>query len=114
MASGPYWEAASGPCSVIAENNRSLFAVFFYYNLFVAISIVVAILFDDDLVISIVVAVLLNDNRLFAVAIPLNVARPDCYTDPDLFCSSRHCAANTRYGSDYSATRVVIMRSYNC
>ena len=77
-------------------------------NRLVAISIVVAVLLNDDrlVAISIMVAVYLNDNRLIAVAIPLIMARPDCYanrpnTDPNLLCSGRHCAANTRYGSNY-------------
>ena len=54
--------------------------------------------------ISIVIAVSPYDNRLIsvsiAVAVPVAVARPNGYTngpntDPDLFRSSRHCAANT-------------------
>src|ERR1017187_783994 len=75
-------------------------------------SIVIAVLLYDNrlIAISIVVAVFLNDNRLITVAIPLIVARPDCYAnrpntdpdpDPDLFCSGRHCAANTCYGRNY-------------
>jgi hypothetical protein len=68
------------------------------------ISVVIAILLDDNIVISIVI--LLNDHRLLAIAIPLIVARPDCYAnrpnaDTYLFCDGRHCAANTRYGSNY-------------
>ncbi len=46
------------------------------------------------------------DNRLLTVAISLIVIRPDRYanrpnTDADLFCSGRHCAANTCCGSNY-------------
>ena len=68
---------------------------------------IAVLLYDNRLIaISIVVAVFLNDNRLITVAIPLIVARPDCYanrpnTDPDLFCSGRHCAANSCYGRNY-------------
>jgi hypothetical protein len=60
--------------------------------------------------ISIAVAVSPYDNRLISVsivvAVPVAVSGPNGYangpnTDPDLFCSSRHCAANTRYGSNY-------------
>jgi hypothetical protein len=60
--------------------------------------------------ISIVIAVFLYDNRLISVsivvAVPVAVARPNGYangpnTDPDLFCSSRHCAENTCHASNY-------------
>jgi hypothetical protein len=82
---------------ITVDNNRS--------------SIVVAVsLYDRRISISIVVAVLLYDNRLISisivVAVPVAVARPNGYTngpnpDPDLFCCNRHCAADTRYGSNY-------------
>jgi hypothetical protein len=59
-------------------------------------------------VISISIVVLLDDDRLVSViaipnevpiAIPIHVARADCYTnrpdtDPNLFCSGWHCDAN--------------------
>jgi hypothetical protein len=71
--------------------------------------VVAVLLYDNRLTsISIVVAVLLYDNRFIAVTVTVTVmvTRPDCYangpnTDPDLFCSGRHCAAKTCYGSNY-------------
>jgi|ERR1700730_15736092 len=86
--------------SVTIDDNCSSIAV--------SISTVIAIpVYDDRSVsISIAVAVLVDNNRPITVAIPVPVARSDRYatgpnTDPDLFCSGRHCAANTRYGSNY-------------
>jgi hypothetical protein len=66
------------------------------------ISVVIAILVNDNcfVSISVVIAILVDNNGLRSFAIPVTVDRPDCYavrtnTDPDLFRSSRHCAANT-------------------
>lgn len=62
-------------------------------------------LYYRSISISIVVAVLLYDNRLISIsiviAVPVTVASPNGHangpnTDPNLFCSSRYCAANTR------------------
>jgi MFS family permease len=74
-------------------------AVLLNDNCLIAISIVVAVFFNDYLLIGISIVVLLNDHRL--VAIPLFVTRSYRYANTDLFCSGRHCAANTRYGSNY-------------
>jgi len=67
---------------------------------------VVAIPVYDDRSVSISIAVLVDNRLAITIAIPIPVVRPDCYatrtnTDPDLFCSGGHCAANTRRGSNY-------------
>ena len=74
-------------------------------------SIVIAVsLYYRRISISIVIAVFLYDNRPISisivVAVPVAVARSNGYangpnTDPDLFCSSRRCANNTCYCSNY-------------
>jgi hypothetical protein len=84
--------------SVTVDDNWSL--------IMVSISTVVTIPVYDDRSVSISIAVLVDNNRSITVAIPVAVVRPDWYatrtnTDPDLFCSGRHCAANTRRGSNY-------------
>jgi len=67
---------------------------------------VVAIPVYDDRYVSVSIAVLVDNNRTITVAIPVTVVRPDRYatrtnTDPDLFRSGWHCAANACRGSNY-------------
>jgi hypothetical protein len=72
-------------------------------------SIVIAVsLYNRRISISIVIAAFLYDNRpiSISIAVPVAVARSNGYangpnTDPDLFCSSRRCANNTCYCSNY-------------
>jgi len=62
----------------------------------IVISISIVALLDDDDLIAIPVVAVSNQ-----VTIAILVARPDGYTNADLFCSGRHCAANASHDSNY-------------
>jgi hypothetical protein len=60
------------------------------------ISITIVVLLDDDRLVTVSVIAVPND---VPIAIPIRVARADCYTDrpdtdPNLFRSGWHCDAN--------------------
>jgi hypothetical protein len=75
----------------------------------IVISIVIAILVDNNcfVSISVVITILVDNHGLRSVAISVTMDRPDCYavwtnTNSYLFCSGRYCAANTCRGRNYN------------
>jgi hypothetical protein len=78
------------------DNNRSA--------IMVNISVVIALLNDDGFVA--VAMITVADHVTVAIPVTISVALTNRYanmadTNPDLFRSSRHCAANSSYGGDH-------------
>jgi hypothetical protein len=70
----------------------------------VNISVVITLLNDDGVVA--VPMIIVADDVTVAVPVTVSVTLSNRYanrtdTNPDLFRSSRHCAANSSYGGDY-------------
>jgi hypothetical protein len=71
----------------------------------VNISVMITLLNDDGFVVAIPM-ITVSDNVTVAVPVTISVTLANRYastanTNPDLFRSSRHCAANANHGGDY-------------
>src|SRR5476651_1490547 len=76
---------------LFVDDNRSA--------IMVNISVVIALLNDNGFI-------TVPDDVTVAVPVTISVTLTNRYastanTNPDLFCSSRHCAANANHGGDY-------------
>jgi hypothetical protein len=82
---------------LFVDDNRSA--------IMVNISVMITLLNDDGFVVAIAM-ITVSDDITVAVPVTISVTLTNRYasaanTNPDLFCSSRHCAANSSDGGDH-------------